>query len=160
MSVLGLAVKAAKAAAKKAAPAMLDASKAARLARARALGYDVDNVLYHGTKADFSAFKPSTEAAVFGEGVYLTGNPGYASDYAMKGPAWGSDIPEGANVMPVFAKRNVAQPAGRHAKVVPNPADIRSIFAMFDPAHDGSPDILKARGGHISTLAVKRKAKR
>lgn len=47
----------------------------------------------------------------------------------------------------------------RREFVVFDPKQIKSAFnqGTYDP---NDPDILKARGGHISTLAVKRKAKR
>lgn len=53
-------------------------------------------VLYHGTNADFTVFRPSREGA-FGPGVYLTDSAEGASSYSTLNDA------EGANVMPVYA---------------------------------------------------------
>jgi hypothetical protein len=56
-------------------------------------------VVYHGTAAAFSEFRPS--AGWYGEGIYFAPSPESASDYAaMK--AGNKDDQSGANVVPVY----------------------------------------------------------
>ena len=59
---------------------MPDGSDGPRKARARAMGFNVDNPLYHGTDVDFDAFR--TTIGTYGEGVYLTDSPDEAGRYA------------------------------------------------------------------------------
>ena len=49
----------------------LDMSRSARMARARAQGFDTSRILYHGTAAEFDEFKPSGPKEGMGPGVYL-----------------------------------------------------------------------------------------
>ena len=49
---------------------------------------------------------------------------------------------------------------GQNISTVFDPKNIRSRFAAFDPDEIDSPDLLKAKGGRVSSLAVKRKRKR
>lgn len=69
--------------------------------RARALGFDTETPLYHGTNADIKEFDlnktgSATGAIQYGDGIYTTTTPGVASGYANLGK-------EGANVMPLFS---------------------------------------------------------
>jgi len=117
----------------------------ARLSRAREQGFDTDDVFYHGTRSEFDAFEPARHAG-WGPGVYLTRDARRASDIAeMENGVRGA---EGANVIPVFVRRDKAIPTGfRDSDVrVENPADIRSIFAAFDPARLESADLLAGLG--------------
>ncbi len=59
--------------------------------RARAMGFDVDNPVYHGTGADFPNFRGSTTGKTSGSGVFFTENPSVASTYASSNG--GSVIP-------------------------------------------------------------------
>ena len=59
--------------------------------RARAMGFDVDNPVYHGTGADFPNFQGSTTGKTRGSGVFFTENPSVASTYASSNG--GSVIP-------------------------------------------------------------------
>lgn len=58
----------------------LDMSHAARMARAREMGFDVDNPVYHGTSADIDAMRPSERGAI-GPGVYSSPYLGVAQRY-------------------------------------------------------------------------------
>lgn len=153
----------------------LDMRPEARMARAKAMGFDTSRVLYHGTRADFSAFVPSRRG-MLGPGVYLTDSPSYAARYAQG---------DGARVMPVLAKTDLAQPADIDAAwtkvrsspeadkmsgpvfqetidnelrqrgfggkdratqiVVWDPSNIRSIHAAFDPDFADSPNLMASR---------------
>jgi hypothetical protein len=53
---------------------------ASRMARAEAMGFDTGTPLYHGTAADFPAFKAS-ENGKFGGGVYTSPEPSMAEKY-------------------------------------------------------------------------------
>lgn len=76
---------------------MPDGSDGPRKARARAMGYNVDNPLYHGTGADIEAFNLSANG-VNGPGVYFALDPNAASAYASRAS-------QSANVLPVFLKK-------------------------------------------------------
>lgn len=56
-------------------------------------------VVYHGTKADFDAFK-TTKSGEFGPAIYMTDSPREASEYG-DGQGWGG--PSGTRVMPLYA---------------------------------------------------------
>lgn len=60
----------------------LDMSTEARMQRAREMGFNTDNVQYHGTFTDFSGFSAQDTDSFVGRGVYLTNNPEDASRYA------------------------------------------------------------------------------
>lgn len=133
--------------------------EASRMARAREMGFDAEAPLYHGTRSDISAMRPSKKGKI-GPGVYVTENPRLASAFA--------DGADGANIMSLNAKRNPAPEmfrteasAIRRAESDPsvgarkftdylddmgfsgvrvedqetilNPRNIRSRFARFDP---------------------------
>jgi ADP-Ribosyltransferase in polyvalent proteins len=63
--------------------------------RARAMGFDVDNPVYHGTNADISEFDlkhsgKASGAEQYGSGVYTTTSPQQASGYANNGKDGGN----------------------------------------------------------------------
>jgi len=64
----------------------LDMSQAARMQRARELGFDVDKVFYHGSGESFDEFDPlkmgKTDEGWFGKGFYFSPNPEIANQYA------------------------------------------------------------------------------
>jgi len=70
--------------------------------RARAMGFDVDNPVYHGTGANIDAFDLSRSGSAsgaeqYGTGVYTTTNPTLASGYA-------NSTVQNANVMPLLTR--------------------------------------------------------
>jgi len=72
---------------RKAAETALDASQEARMARAKNLGFDTENTVYHGTAADIDRFNPLyggsvTKAGSAKMGTWLTDNPEVAAGYA------------------------------------------------------------------------------
>lgn len=58
-----------------------------RLARAKKMGFDVDNPQYHGTaKGGFNYFDPDlAKHGLYGKGFYFTDDPSIASEYTEKG---------------------------------------------------------------------------
>lgn len=69
-----------------------------RIARGRAMGFDMDTPLYHGTSKDIQAFEPrraSRWESMALKGTHLADNPEFANQYAQG---------KGANVMPVRAR--------------------------------------------------------
>ncbi len=74
------------------------AAEAARLARAKEQGFDVDNPVYHGTSAeklsefDEKKIGSATDAGFYGKGIYFASNPGEASYY---GPNVGKYVVRG-----------------------------------------------------------------
>lgn len=60
----------------------LDMSAEARMARAKEMGFDTENVLYHGTGKDFQEFDPGTRGNGTRRNIYLTDNPEIADIYA------------------------------------------------------------------------------
>jgi hypothetical protein len=157
--------------ARKIATGELPMDTASRMARAADQGFNPDEVLYHGTKADFNEFAPSDFGNV-GPGVYMSSNPEVASNYASPSAYV---PPEGAQVMPLLtrgetinlkdyfaanpdtllsqmADKNqemrdagitaIREAAGAPDRAVFDPRDIRSYFsAAFDPDYTG-PNIL------------------
>jgi hypothetical protein len=77
----------------------LPMDKASRMKRAEEQGYDVDNIQYHGTRADISEFKPS-RIGEFGGGVYTTDAPKEASSYSNINRVDGG----GSAIYPVLTK--------------------------------------------------------
>lgn len=73
----------------------LDTSPEARLARARAQGFDVETPLYRGLQEPFDPAK----ASKYG-GEFYTPDPDIARNYAL----WTGRVDDGPNTMPVFAK--------------------------------------------------------
>lgn len=70
----------AKAVGKAAKKEALDMDKAARLARAKAQGFDVDSVLYHATTENFDEFRPTKG------GVYLSNDASMIEPIFARGP--------------------------------------------------------------------------
>jgi len=50
--------------------------------RARAMGFDVDNPVYHGSGADIEAFNTGGKGKTSGSGAFFTDNPSVASTYS------------------------------------------------------------------------------
>lgn len=82
----------------------LPMDQASRMARAREMGFDTDNVLYHGTDKSFDSFKASGDGHFLGRGVYATPDPNYASFYPI-------DTIENASIMPLYARGSIADMA-------------------------------------------------
>ena len=124
--------------------------------RARALGFDVDNPVYHGTGADFEAFDPNLfkETSQYMKGVFTTDKPDIASNY-------------GDTVYPLVQKQGYTlkdkradRASGKTPKevdtirdkdkniiVTTKPENIRSRFAAFDPFNRESANLLAQYGG-------------
>jgi hypothetical protein len=137
--------------------------------RAKAMGYDVNDILYHGTSSDVSNLIPS-KGGEFGPGVYVSQNPNMANYFASR---FGG---ESANIMPlvtnandvlVTADKNIPRglgykgltnkgynsvlgigSTGETQRTILNPENLRSVNAAFDPARANEPDLLAA------TLAI------
>jgi len=85
--------------------------------RAAAMGFDIDNPLYHGTRSDVSEFVPGDGA--HGRGVYMTGIPDRTKQY------WGGfGDSSGGNVMPLYT--NVQNPGPLQDALRISPSDIES----------------------------------
>lgn len=84
----------------------LPMDEASRLARAKEMGFDVDNVYFHGTTAkDFSEFYPGL--ANNGKGIYFTQDLHKANAYATND----SPIaPRNARIIPTFVKGELFDP--------------------------------------------------
>jgi hypothetical protein len=79
---------------------------ASRMARAKEMGFDTENVWYHGTRYDFDEFKPSNRG-VMGPGVYL-GDQKTASQYTNRGNGISYQDSTGDRVLPVVVRGNFA----------------------------------------------------
>lgn len=84
----------------------LDMSNAARMQRAREMGFNIDRPLYHYTPSDVREFNvPQGDRQYkFGRGVYASADPRYGDRYVREG----SGYAEGANAMPLYARGNLA----------------------------------------------------
>ena len=80
--------------------------------RAKAMGYDLNNPVYHGTGADIKAFDPLLADTRRKTGtptgsVVVSSNPDTASTYAnMVSGEWIKSFGEGGNVMPMYLRNN------------------------------------------------------
>ena len=160
----------------------LDMSTDARMARAREMGFNTDNLLYHGTDANITEFSPARSSRFDSDGIFLSSNSEISESYARsKANASGkSEI-----IYPVFVRGDIAdkktdlsinerhsdhllpgvirrlksqgKTAYRHALgedyFVFDPSNIRSIHAAFDPDRSGSTNILAGFGGVSSPLS-------
>lgn len=78
--------------------------------RAEALGYDIENPLYHGTGNDIKKFQNSKRGINTGDitpasniAHWTTNDPNYANDYAL----YGANTQGGnANIMPLYSRTN------------------------------------------------------
>lgn len=66
--------------------------------RAKAMGFDVDTNIYHGTNADISEFDVSGKGKTRGAGSFFTDNPVIAETYVSSGG--------GGNIMPVMLRND------------------------------------------------------
>jgi hypothetical protein len=97
----------------------LDMSEAARMSRADEMGFDVDNVSYHGTKvASLDKFDPEfMKQGLGGKVLYSTDTPLIASDYAGGDLPYNEFIERGSGVLPLFLRgKRKAMPAADLAK--------------------------------------------
>jgi len=80
--------------------------------RAKALGFNIDEPVYHGTSADIKSFNPALADTRRKTGtptgsVVVSSNPDTASTYAnMKSGEWIKSWDEGGNVIPMYLKKN------------------------------------------------------
>ena len=81
----------------------------ARMQRAQDLGFDTSRPLYHSTNASFDSFEiPEGGFLKYGKGVYTTPKPQYADRYIRENRDLDRAYKEGANVMPLYARGNIA----------------------------------------------------
>ena len=131
--------------------------------RARAMGFDVDNPVYHGTGADIDAFDPKLlkETSQYMKGVFTTDKPDIASNY-------------GDTVYPLVQKQGYTlkdkradRASGKTPKevdtirdkdkniiVTTKPENIRSRFAAFDPMQRQSSNLLATTAPLVPTTAL------
>jgi len=107
----------------------------ARMQRAQDLGFDLDNVFYHGTASDFAELQPSTVGDL-GGGVYVTPNPEKASGYAavrkfMKRQTNNA----GPNVLPLRVKSNLNYLDLEGSSIMP--FDETRIQSLKDQGYEG-----------------------
>lgn len=82
----------------------LDMSAEARMQRAAEQGFNVNEVLYHGTDKSFENFIP--KRGLSGKASYLTPDADVASAYAM-GDVKYKKRGEGANLLPAYVRGNI-----------------------------------------------------
>ncbi len=131
--------------------------------RARAMGFDVDNPVYHGSGADIDAFDPKLlkETSQYMKGVFTTDKPDIASNY-------------GDTVYPLVQKQGYTlkdkrtdRASGKTPKevdtirdkdkniiVTTKPENIRSRFAAFDPFNRESSNLLATTAPLVPTTAL------
>jgi len=97
----------------------LPMDEVSRLARSREMGFDADNVSYHGTKAaDLDRFNPEfMKEGLGGKVLYSTDTPQIASDYAGGDLPYDEFITSGSGVLPLLLRgKRKAMPAADLAK--------------------------------------------
>jgi hypothetical protein len=72
--------------------------------RAKAMGFNLDEPVYHGTGADIKEFN-TNNMGQFGKGAYFTNQPGYASKFAVN-RLYQRNVPEDVapNVVPAYLR--------------------------------------------------------
>jgi len=146
----------------------LDMSNAARMERAKEMGFNIDEIVYHGTKEDFDAFDPERaigtqywsttdkasieagEAGAQGSGVIK------AMYVRIKNPAdW--DLYDRLGIDELIGRGydGVALKEGDHTTYIAfDPNQYRSIDAAFDPAQADSSNTFFSRSPSISSKAA------
>jgi len=97
----------------------LPMDEASRMARAKEMGFDVDEIKYHGTapsiysddqfSADITTFKPSVKGQL-GVGVYVAPDVRKANKFALAGEVNRGDfnpnkaVPKGGSILPVYTR--------------------------------------------------------
>lgn len=160
----------------------LPMDEASRLARAQAAGFGDD--MYHGSNASFESFNPlATDATgqkvmAYGEGSYLADSPRLAGRYAerrdggtiypvrenMENP-WGPENSVSA-LSPDDRAIYMAAESGpealgysgrrtdRGVSIVPDPTNIRSRFARFDPEFAHLSNLSAANADYLTGLVA------
>jgi hypothetical protein len=125
----------------------LPMDQASRIARARELGFDVDNPVYHGTPKTFEEFKPSSHG-LLGEGVYVSSNPEVANRYVGKyRPATDWSRAEVPQVIPMYTRATNLYPVKG------------GTYGLFDIVEERVPNAYEAwRAQEISTTEIQRLA--
>jgi hypothetical protein len=67
--------------------------------RAKAMGFDVNNPVYHGTNADFNIFNTQGKGKTSGGGAFFTDNPVVAETYV-------GGVGSGGNILPLVVKKD------------------------------------------------------
>jgi hypothetical protein len=136
----------------------LPMDQAARMGRAKELGFRLEEPLYHGTGADFDEFDPAMRGSTTGTetarqaAAWLTTDPGLASSYA-KSAAEGNQ--GSAAVMPLFHR------AKKSGEVILEGSDtVLEVAATLADAFDDGYDAVKFKNfitsdGPKTILAVK-----
>lgn len=149
----------------------LDMSKEARTERAKAMGFDIENIAYHATTADFSEFDTSYIGSNYGQdedGFFFSSDPDVVSTMETPSANRRIDVFLTSNLQKIEVNENPSTWIDRQDKyglyseakdegfdglaiknkkngeityVVFNPSNIRSINAAFDPDQADSPDI-------------------
>ena len=124
----------------------LPMDQASRIARARELGFDVDNPVYHGTDKDFGEFRPSSHG-LLGEGVYVSGDPEIANRYARRGVIRGRGQVSAPNVIPMYTRATNLYPVRGGS------------YGLFDVVEERLPNAYEAwKAREISTTEIQRLA--
>jgi hypothetical protein len=121
----------------------LDMSQQARLSRAEEMGFDIEQVWYHGTRREFSEFEASKPRGAPGNrvGIYFTKNKRTAEEYALNE---GEDaLDEKSRIVKVYLKEPELVEGDREIQaIIIDPSQIRSVNAAFDPEFVESAQIL------------------
>lgn len=120
----------------KAAEGALDMSRAARMQRAREQGFDVDNILYHGTDQEFDQFNVEGRGKTAGSGAFFTDDPKLAETYLSL---------RGGNILPVMARKSdmpIVRVMPYEDGEIPNWSDISRANYPVIEYPDGTQDDL------------------
>lgn len=87
-----------------------------RMARAKEMGFDINNPLYHGTRFNFDKFKPS-ESGTFGKAVYVTESQDSAHRWANPR----EQFIENQNIIPLYSNAKIFDLENpEHQKILKN----------------------------------------
>lgn len=113
--------------------------------RAKALGFDINNPAYHGTRRQFNAFEVLQPTGAIGNkpGVYFAKDKSHAEDFALNGDY----LDEKSRIIKALLKdAEMKKSYAGTEYIVDNPANIRDVNAAFDPFRRNEADILAGVG--------------
>ena len=128
--------------------------------RARALGFDVDTPVYHGTRREFDSFELSNPRGAIGnpKGVYFDTDKNVAREYAENVDG---EFDNKSKVIEVVVNKNKSEIRPRVERglkqseiIVYDPKNIRSRFAAFDPMKKESSNLLAQFGALAPTATM------
>jgi hypothetical protein len=139
-----------------------------RMVRAKSLGFDINNIFYHGTVHNFKSFDPKMSDSARNTGtplgaIVLSSNPIASASYAGEIENNMGDIPDsfksGGNVMPLFIRKGktmIVNAGGRNWNdlYLKNYPDVETVNDLAYIAQSKGKDTLIIKSVHDTATWV------